>query len=422
MAKHFAVRSVIAIGVLSLFSLRSDAQWSQINKGLGTSGNEPTGISVDKRGNVSVIANFPFGKGAVAAGLARYSPTGTPSPGYIYADTSITNFNAIPTSVAHDSSSNALVVGYSGTKQFFLKVSPTGTLLTKDTYSGPTTTSSSHATSVTVNAQDEVFVAGFYTDKGSIFGYTLTKYTATGQRSWVKSVAVSMVNVSNPIVGVDNRGFVYVGGTYVDRNYSKAHILKYATSNGALQWTFSNQMNSGYNDLISFFVDTTGNCYYVGNGDQNDVHASSIDTNAKVRWISRYGSQMTPRAATLKSDGIYICGGTGDNKGYAVKFNINTGARAWAYINSSATKFSGIGVTSTGDTALVCTDDPSRVSVFKYSSVGKFLGFKSSTFAPYQVSNFPMAAMNTNDKLIVTFTGLNAGKSIDVVTAQPLQP
>ena len=173
---------------------------------------------------------------------------------------------------------------------------------------------------IAVDALGNIYIT--YQTNGTVSGGTslagtnvvVIKMSADGQMQWIKQQAVmnSIGNDSNPRIGVDGNGNIYVtyqtsgtisGGTSIGAGWNV--VLFKMDTNGALLWIKEQAaMNTNnYNRSPSIAIDISGNSYVAYNAIATasggtyigglDTVVFKMSTNGQLMWITQNASMNT---------------------------------------------------------------------------------------------------------------------------------
>ena len=248
------------------------------------------------------------------------------------------------------------------------------------------------ATSVTVDASGNTYVAGYFQSNTITFGsFTLTnaggyddiflvKYDANGNVLWAKSAGGTADDDATSIA-VDASGNTYVAGTFESSSitfgsitltnghtwYGDIFVAKYDT-NGNVLWAKS-AGGTDYDIANSVAVDASGNTYLTG------MFCSSSITFGSTTLTNANGIHQTPDLFLAKYDAggnvlwAKSVGGTGYECAYSVAINASGNPYVAGYFNSSTLSF--------GSTTLTNAGNPD-IFLAKYDAGGNVLWAKSA--------------------------------------------
>jgi len=252
----------------------------------------------------------------------------------------------VANSMAVDASGNVYVTGYStgsGTSKDYvtIKYNSTGVQQWVRIYNGPVN-GADEAHSIAVDANGNVYVAGYSLGNGTGVDYLTIKYNSTGVPLWVQRYG-GPGNVPDEAysIAVDALSNVYVTGYSTGNGTGDYVTIKY-NSSGTQQWAQRYDGTGNNIDLAkSIAVDAAGNVYVtghsMGSGTDEDYATIKYNSAGNIQWIQRYNGpgNNLDRAHTIAVDAagnVYVNGystGNGTSLDYAtIKYN-STGVQQW---------------------------------------------------------------------------------------------
>ena len=262
-----------------------------------------------------------------------------------------------PSSMVIDNSENIYVIGYisgSGTGRDFstIKYNSNGDLLWVRTYNG-SANGDDRATQIAIDNQGNIYVTGFSAGIGTgASDYTTIKYNTNGDSLWVQRYngpGNSGDSATSLVIDALNNIYVtgYSGGSGTGNDYA---TIKY-NSNGDLIWVRRyNGPGNGIDQAKSIAIDSSENIYVtgfsagVGTG-TSDYATIKYNSLGDLLWVKRYNGSANgdDQANSLTIDtatNIYVTGysagtGTGSRGYVTIKYNSN-GDSIWvrSYGNS----------------------------------------------------------------------------------------
>ncbi len=171
--------------------------------------------------------------------------------------------------VTVDKDGNAYVTGgiNSDTSVMTVKYGPTGNTVWKKTYSGG---DKNVGYSIITDNGGSFYVAGMSKSSAGNMDYRTVKYDLAGNMKWEKLYGSSN-NEFACDVALDDKGFLYVTGSYYEGSYPFSRTMKY-DSLGNIQWEFAYDQGSR-EESEGVAVDADGNIYIICksyNGKDND--------------------------------------------------------------------------------------------------------------------------------------------------------
>lgn len=303
------------------YSPNGDELWVARYDGRSSGSDGASGVQVDAEGNV-YVTGYSAGSGADYVTI-KYDSGGNELWTARYDGPRKTG--DYPTGLALDRWGNVHVTGYSsgnGTSTDYatVKYDSDGRQVWVARYDGPVS-AGDEARAIAVDAEGYVYVTGFTTTSGYGSGadsdMATIKYDAEGNHLWAALYNVEEGGraIANALT-LDASGNVYVAGsvTFTVRDYtsSDAITLKYDTD-GNLIWAARydsfDRMEDGANDIA---VDGAGNVYITGSsagiGSYNDYITIKYDREGNQVWFARYDG---PRSGADIAFGIVV-----DESGY----------------------------------------------------------------------------------------------------------
>jgi hypothetical protein len=241
----------------------------------------------------------------------------------------------------------------------------------------------SYSSSLAIDSNGDVCVAGATVEPDGRFGTEIVKYSSSGQQIWI-------VQYGNPdsaggaliprFIGLDAAGNVYVTGKiYTSNGQILFHTTKFDI-NGLLLWSadFSGFTGTGDDNGLArpsdMIVKPDGNLFVTGTCYHNDSDSTvcysygtvKYNTNGQEQWASFYNgvhlySENDPLDMAIDlNDNIYVTGASYDIRNYAydyatVKYN-TSGEQEWESRHDSPISRTdmalAVAVNSIGDVAI----------------------------------------------------------------------
>lgn len=271
-----------------------DSLWTDFydspNDGIDT----PEFMEVDDAGNAYICGDcgafsYPWKMNAV---IMKYNSLGNRLWIYDYngpdsLDDRIENFGL-------DNNGYPVVVGYSvtstGRDYLIIKLLPTGDTAWVRTM--PVSTDSfDRLYGVAFDANNNIYVTGGHHSATTLDDIAIIKYTPAGDTVWMRIYNGSSSGDDTPYgIGVDESGYVYVGGFTTNANRDFLAI-KY-DSNGNFIWDFVHDgAGNGADNIRDVAVDGDGNVYMIGETTQNsqrDILVTKTDNTGALAWEFQY--------------------------------------------------------------------------------------------------------------------------------------
>jgi uncharacterized delta-60 repeat protein len=175
---------------------------------------------------------------------------------------------------------------------------------------------------IALDASGNIYVSGYSMDSATSADYATVKYRPSGDTAWVRRYngpANDWDQVS--AMAVDNRGNVYVTGYSAQSSilpYNQDYAtIKYDSSGNELWVKRYNGSANGYDYAYAIAVDTFGNVYVTGKGQEAETNADYTTIkylpNGDTAWVRRYNglnnSYDEAHAITVDDSGyVYVTG------------------------------------------------------------------------------------------------------------------
>lgn len=241
------------------------------------------------------------------------------------------NFTDEPTGIVVDKSGNIYVTGFSygGSSDYdytTIKYNSNGVQQWVDRYNG-VADSTDKANSITLDGTGNIIISGQSFKLGGTYNYDCMtiKYNSSGSRLWIKNFEMPSTGNENKVfLNSDQSGNIYVVG-YMTYELLR---LKY-NNNGNLLWNFVDNYSS---ESISFDLDFSGNQYIstypVGGG--YNCSLMKFNTSGIKQWTSTTYN-LKPKSIKVDSSGNSVLTGIGTYPNtdiFTIKFNTN-GVQQW---------------------------------------------------------------------------------------------
>ncbi len=337
--------------------------------------------------------------------------------------------------ICSDSQGNVYVTGRGNSNYVTLKYSSSGAVLWQAVYNGPAN-DGDDAHAICVDAAGNVYVSGYSFGNGTETDYATIKYDPNGNELWVQRYnGTNNDNDQAIAVVVDALGNVYAGGwSSSNAGNTDYTIVKYSAS-GQQTWVrHYNSTNNGNDFMTAMVMDAAGNIYATGKSigaGSNDYATVKYSPTGSLLWSARYQGSGEDAASSLAVDqigNVYVTGySTGiTGKDYAtVKYN-NAGVQQWLKkynrSGSSVDEAVGLVVDSTGRVFVTgfcsASGSPSYDFVtIGYSTGGTELWIKTYTSNILGVDDKAAAIdIDKYGSIYVTGTSVNSGSDPDYAT------
>jgi hypothetical protein len=188
------------------------------------------------------------------------------------------------------------------------------------------------ALSCASDSSGNVYIAGTFTNSGSVSDGFLVKYNTSGTIQWQRKInAASGQSVSNMRVAIDSTGSnVVVLNNFTKSSATATAVLSY-NSSGVLQWQrqlYTGSFNSV--SLSALTIDSSGNIFISGIDQVGGSTKGSLlkyNSSGTLQWQQQVLSANNLPFIGLDTSGNIYCGGGGPK---IAKFN-SSGSVTWGY-------------------------------------------------------------------------------------------
>lgn len=223
------------------------------------------------------------------------------------------------------------------------------------------------------DSSGNVYIAGVFTNSGSVGDGFLVKYNTSGTIQWQRKInATGTTSVYNVRVQLDSTGAnVIVTAQWTKSSATASAVLSY-NSSGVLQWQrilYTGSFNSV--NLGAIAVDTSGNIFISGTdsvGGSNHGTLVKYNSTGTLQWQQAIASANSLPYIGLDSSGNIYCGGGGPK---IAKFS-STGNVTWGY-NFSVTNSAGYALAvdpTTGTSYGVYDNGTTNVTLSQFDNSG----------------------------------------------------
>ncbi len=361
--------AVLWILLLPMISLaQGNQEWAQTYSGPSKGMDESHAVVADAAGNVYITGATISTNGDLDVITMMYNSSGAMQWKQTFNGSANEDDNG--KAIALDNSGNVYVAGYTSGKNTFedmivIKYDKSGSLLWSQTYNG-NMDSADQAAAIAVDGQENVFITGYSSNKGSGTDMTTLKYDASGKMLWSKTYNGSAnENDAARAIIVDANGNAYITGYSVNTDtYYDITTIKYSP-NGEQLWVKTyNGKDNDYDEGNTITLDDKGNVYVAGFTDvsekRNDLIILKYNTAGEQQWTQTYsgkGNDDEARAIAFSSGNIYVTGHTSNKNG---DFDILTlcynssGDRQWVQTYAGDLKSDDEGVAIVADANGAC--------------------------------------------------------------------
>jgi len=341
--------SVVGTSMQDFLTIKYDpngiVRWLASYNGPGNDVDVPTGIAVNRRGDVFVTG------GSVGVGTdydyatIKYDSSGTEQWVRRYDGTA--NSTDVPFKLMLDSASNVYITGESsnngsGLDYATIKYDSSGNQQWVRTYNG-TMNSDDQALGLVLDDSNNVYISGQSIDQGMLHSFTTIKYNIDGVEQWEQHYT-GRPNSNNFVSGLanDEMGNIYVTGSSTPSDSSGRTITVKYTRGGDQVWAVENPGNDGSsNGAQAIVYDANGHIYITGNYIDSaagfDYMTLQYGLDGVIGWNSRYDGPGTSKewasAFTVNSKGDAIITGESaiaDGSVFSTVAYSSLGAEKWA--------------------------------------------------------------------------------------------
>jgi len=241
--------------------------WANRYNGPANWDDKAKAIAVDGSGNVYVTGESSGSGSADDYVTIKYSANGKQL--WVKRYNGPSGINDRARALAVDGSGNVYVTGGTGQDNFWdygtIKYSTNGKQLWVNTYSGPGN-SNDEAAAIAVDGSGNVYVTGKSAVSGLLDDYATIKYSASGQRLWVKRYnGPANGDDEAKALALDGSGNVYITGWSASSGADLDYVtIKYDTNGQQLWVKRYNGPANGTDYARAIAVDGSGNVYITG--------------------------------------------------------------------------------------------------------------------------------------------------------------
>lgn len=295
--------------------------------------------------------------------------------------------------------------------------------------------------SITIDKNNNVYVAGYTTAAGGNYNYLTIKYNSSGTQQWLATYNGTGNGFDEAYdVAVDTLGNVYVtGGSDYGSQQSNYVTIKY-DSNGAQQWaTPYNGTGNGIDAATNIFLDDQLNVYVTGHSEGNstglDITTVKYNNGGSQQWASRYNNaavnQFDIPEAIFVDDNyeVYVTGASyggqaTENDFITIKIN-SGGVQQWAtpYNGPSNDEDRAFDLTVDDNGFVYVTGrskgaglEAENLIVVKYNSLGGMVWLKSYNGTASGYDDGKKIQLGTSGYLYATGFSAGIGSNNDYLT------
>lgn len=292
-SKNGATFQIVAIK----YDPNGNELWNVSTVGPGNGLNQAVGIVLDSN-NDPIIGGHYFMGGSDYDIFAKKLSTVDGSTLWTYNHTGTANYDELR-DMDIDGNDNVVLVGgtqQSGVNSQFavISLSPTGTQNWSQSYNAGA--NRDFANAVTIDATNNIYVAGESEVSGTGLDFYTIKYNAAGTLMWQLRTDGNVATDRATSIAVANDGSVYVGGaSYRGLFLDDEIMLVKINSIGVVQWTAVFGGTEGSDDKVSSLtVDNDNHIYLVGSvkntGNGEDFYVARYRPNGTKHWDYLYQS------------------------------------------------------------------------------------------------------------------------------------
>jgi uncharacterized delta-60 repeat protein len=330
---------ILFLGTLCWSALAS-ADWVRRYYGPTFAGDSACAIAVDSSGNVYVTGDSE-GASSTDYATIKYDTNGNQK--WVRRYNGPLRYTDHVHDIAVDGSGNVYVTGQAygnlGINYATIKYDTDGNQKWVRQHTGPV--SWDRANAIAVDAQGNVYLAGYLFGDSSLEDFITIKYDTDGNRKWVKRYngPDSWGEWANAIA-VDKQSNVYVAGNSAGYDVDEYLTIKYDT-NGNQKWV---RRYHGPGDrgatASAMAVDGSGNVYVTGHlrvSSGSDYATIKYDADGNQKWVRRYNGPGNwadeANAVAVDTRGnVYVAGysygGASDSDYATIKYDAD-GNQKW---------------------------------------------------------------------------------------------
>lgn len=201
-----------------------------------------------------------------------------------------------------DNSSNCYVTGYANVYSWSrkdivtIKYNPLGDTAWVRTYNG-SANSDDEGTAITVDAQGNVYVAGYATLTLKYKDLILMKYNSSGTLLWAKTYGITGLYMEDKASGIalDASNNIYVTGYGTGATGNKSIIISKYDTDGNKKWTKQENGSTGNSaEGYGIVVDNAGNIiitgYVTSQNNWEDIILNKYNASGTLIWSTTYNN------------------------------------------------------------------------------------------------------------------------------------
>ena len=270
-------------------------QWSAVYNGTGNGSDEAYAITLDAAANVYIagyttgnnsgrdIITIKYNSNGIQQWAARYtSPGNYPDEAY---------------AITLDNAGNTYVAGYSYDEQFdnqmtVIKYNPAGVQQWIAKYGNSGSENKTDvAYAITIDAANNIYVAGSSSNSGTGKDFTTIKYNSSGVQQWVKKYNGSANDDDEAYaITIDAASNIYVTGYTSGGNTGKDYLTIKYNSAGTQQWLSTYNNSSANRDDIPRAIYVTNNNDVIVTGSSMSSNAANSEDYLTINYNSANGS------------------------------------------------------------------------------------------------------------------------------------
>jgi uncharacterized delta-60 repeat protein len=342
------------------------------------------------------------------------------------------------TAIAVDKTGNAFVTGYAGYGSYThwfttIKYSNSGAALWTNYYNNSILHPDDRATSLVIDGEGSVIVAGYSLSGANSYDYATVKYSNNGQPVWTNRYDGPGEGEDHATaVAVDSSNNVFVTGfsprTSIFPYNNDFAILKYSSSGMPLWTNRYNGPGSGDDRSTGVAVDANGDVYVTGYSDGGGgvygYATLKYSSAGAPLWTNRFGLGRAAAIAADTNSNVYVTGfaSSGTSSDYGTIAYSSAGTPIWTNFYNGTGNY-----LDYGSAIAVAPDGGIIVTGYSYSSSSnydivtiKYAGTGISLWTNSfdgGLDDFANAmAVGANGDVFVTGYSYNTNGSLDQVT------
>ncbi len=341
------------------YSTTGAQQWAKTYSGVSANDDIPSSLFVDAAGNSFVTGSTDTDPTATISNdyiTLKYNTAGILQWSQSFSNSSASN--DIPSCIAIDASGNVIVTGASEiipqNNGATIKYNSSGVMQWTKYYNNIGDNSdNSHA--LAIDANKNIFVAGYSVGYTTERNFTLMKINSSGITQWVREInGTTTANINDDAldVVVDNtNNFIYVAGYTKNLGTSYDYTVAKYNQLGDTIWVRNYNGVNESDKAYAIALDANNNVYVTGKSDSDpgvnindDILTLKYNSSGVLQWAKSYngtgnGTDAAREITVTPSGDVYVSGKTfnGTNLDYVIiKYN-SGGTQQWVKVYDGGT-------------------------------------------------------------------------------------